>query len=208
MTGSPLDACRDVIDDRAFEFVRIERAPKHGLTTIHVEEPAGDVHAGDWRAAVASPQRGRDRHRGRDRIERIVPGDPVDDIARGRPLAEAILGDVRLPHHDQPIRLIVGERPEQHRVDEREERGRGRDAESEEERDADRHSGSSDERPQCLCDVMPGAAEDEIPDQREPGRRQGEAPLGVRRGEQALTVVADGMPLPAVANAQYPEQPA
>ena len=38
---------------RAFVFVRMERAPKPWLTTIHVEETARDVHPGDRRAAVA-----------------------------------------------------------------------------------------------------------------------------------------------------------
>ena len=118
---------------RAFEFVRMERAPKLWLTTIHVEETARDMHPGDRRAAVASPESGRDRHHGGDRIERIVAGDPVEDIARGRPFAQAILADIRLPHHDEPIRLIVRERSQQHRVDKREERGRRRDAKSEEE---------------------------------------------------------------------------
>ena len=70
---------------------------------------------------------------GGDRIERIVPSDPVDDIARGRALAQAILADIRFEHHDEPIGLIVGKRSKQHRVDEREERGRRRDAKSEEE---------------------------------------------------------------------------
>ena len=88
---------------------------------------------GDRRAAVASAEGGRDRHHGGDRIERIVPSDPVEDIARGRALAQAILADIRFPHHDEPIRLIVGERPQQHRVDKREERGRRRDPKSEEE---------------------------------------------------------------------------
>ena len=115
--------------------------------------------------------------------------------------------DVRLPHHDQPIRLVVRERSKQHGVDEREERGRGRDAEAEQERDADRDARRAHERPQCLCDIMPCAGEDEIPDQREPRRRQGEGPTGVSRFEQALAVVADGMPLLAVAPTKHPEEP-
>ena len=90
------------------------------------------MHAGDRRAAVASPEGGRDRHRGGDRIERIIPSDPVEDIARRRP-AQAILADIRLPHHDQPIWLIVGKRSKKHRVNKREECGRGRYAKSEEE---------------------------------------------------------------------------
>ena len=111
----------------------MERAPKPWLTTIHVEETARDMHPGDRRAAVASPEGGRDRHHGGDRIERIIPGDPVEDIARGRALAQAILADIRLPHHDESIGLIVGERSKQHRVHKREECGRRRDAKSEEE---------------------------------------------------------------------------
>jgi len=107
---------------------------------------------------------------------------------------------------NQPIRLIVRERTKQHRVDERKECGRGRDAKSEEERDADRDSGRSHERAQCLCDVVPRSDEDEIPDQRQPGRRKREAPTRMSRFEQALAVVANGLPLLAVANAKDPEQ--
>ena len=80
-----------------------------------------------------SPEGGRDRHHGGDRIERIIPSDPVEDIARGRALAQAILADVRFEHHDEPIGLIVGKRSKQHRVDKREECGRRRDTKSEEE---------------------------------------------------------------------------
>jgi hypothetical protein len=47
---------------------------------------------------------------------------------------------------------------------------------------------------------MPCADEDEIPDQREPRRRQRDVPLGVSRFEQARAVIADGLTLPAVAN--------
>ena len=54
--------------------------------------------------------------------------------------------------------------------------------------------------------IVPGADEDEIPDQREPRRRKRDGPLGVSRFEQALAVFADGMPLPAVANTKDPEE--
>ena len=66
--------------------------------------------------------------------------------------------------------------------------------------------GASNERPQRLCEIVPGSDEDEIPDQREPGRRQREAPLRVSGFEQALAVVADGVSLPAVANTQHQEE--
>ena len=111
----------------------MERAPEPWLTTIHVEETARDMHPGDRRAAVASPEGGRDGHRGGDRIERIVPSDPVDDIARGRAFAHAILADIRFPHHDESIRLIVRERSKKRRVNKREERGRRRNPKSQEE---------------------------------------------------------------------------
>ena len=65
---------------------------------------------------------------------------------------------------------------------------------------------SSNERPQRLCDIMPCSDEDEIPDQREPRRRQREGPTGVSGFEQALAVFADGMPLSAVANTKHPEE--
>ena len=118
---------------RALEFVRKERAPKLWLTAIHVEETAGDMHARDRRAAVASPEGGRDRHHGGDRIERIVASDPVDDIAWGRPFAQAILTGIRFPHRDKSIRLIVRQRSQQHRVNKREERRRRSDTECKEE---------------------------------------------------------------------------
>ena len=51
-----------------------------------------------------------------------------------------------------------------------------------------------------------GADEDEIPDQRQPRRRQREAPMRVSCFEQALAVFADGMPLAAVANTKHPEE--
>ena len=44
----------------------------------------------------------------------------------------------------------------------------------------------------------------QIPDQREPRLRQCEGSLGMSRGEQALAVVADGLPLPAVAHTKHP----
>ena len=68
-----------------------------------------------------------------DRIERIIPGNPVEDSARGPAFAQAILADIRFPDHDEPIGLIVWKRSKQHRVDKREESGRGGDAKSEEE---------------------------------------------------------------------------
>ena len=64
----------------AFEFVREERAAQPWLATIHVEEAAGDVHAGDRHAAVAAAKGRRDRHRGGDRVERVVSSPP----SRGR----------------------------------------------------------------------------------------------------------------------------
>ena len=55
--------------------------------------------------------------------------------------------------------------------------------------------GASNERPQGLCEVVPGADEDEIPEQREPRRRQGDAPTRVSRVEQSFAVFADGTPI-------------
>ena len=54
-----------------------------------------------------------------------------------------------------------------------------------------------------LCDIIPCSDDDEIPDKREPRRRQSEGPTGVSGFEQALAVFADGMPLPAVANPKH-----
>ena len=117
----------------------------------------------------------------------MLPGD--------RALAQAILADVRLEHHDEPIGLIVRKRPQQHRVDEREERGRRRDAKSEEQRDAERDARRSHQRPQRLREIVPGADEDEIPEQREPGRHERDAPARAGVVEQPFAVFADGAPI-------------
>ena len=53
----------------------------------------------------------------------------------------------------------------------------------------------SNERPQGLCEIVPGADEDEIPEQREPGRRQGDAPTRVSRVEHSFAVFSDGAPI-------------
>ena len=189
---------------RAFVFVRLERAPKHGLTTIDVEETARDMHAPDRRAAVLSTQGGRDRQHGGDRVERVIPGDPVGDIARGRAFAKAILGDIRLEHHDESIGLIVRQRPQQHRVNKREERGRGRDAKSEEERDAERHARRSHHRPHA-----PGrhhAARRRRRDPRASAHHvvaNGDAAARARRVEQSFAVFADGAPIDRHARAAF-----
>ena len=55
--------------------------------------------------------------------------------------------------------------------------------------------GSANERPQRLGEIVPGADEDEIPEQREPRRHERSAPTRASRLEQALAVFADGTPI-------------
>src|SRR5687768_6787345 len=111
----------------------MERAAEPWLTTIDVEETAGDMRARDRRTAVAFAESGRDGHRGRDRVERIIPSDPVDDVARRRAFAGPVLGDIRLPDHDESIRLFVRERSKKRCVNKREECRGGRYAKSQQE---------------------------------------------------------------------------
>ena len=66
--------------------------------------------------------------------------------------------------------------------------------------------GDANERPQGLCEIVPGADEDEIPEQREPRRREGDGPSRVSGCEQSFAVFAHGLPLPAVANFQHQEE--
>ena len=61
----------------------------------------------------------------------------------------------------------------------------------------------SNERPQCLCEIVPGSDEDEIPEQREPGRRERDAPTRASGFEQAFAVFADGTPIDRHARAAF-----
>ena len=53
----------------------------------------------------------------------------------------------------------------------------------------------SNDRPYCLGKIVPGADEDEIPEKREPGRHEGDAPTRVSCFEQPFAVFTDGTPI-------------
>ncbi len=161
------------------------------------------MHPRDRRTAVVAAQGGRDRqHRG-DRVERVIAIHPVEDVAGSRALAQPILGDVRLEQHDEPIGLIVRKRPQQHGVDECEERGRRRDAKSEKQRNAERDTRRSQHRPQRLREIVPRADEQAIPRQGQPRPRLRDAAAGASVREQPFAIFADGTPIDRHARAAF-----
>src|SRR6185436_7756744 len=97
---------------------------------------------------------------------------------------------------------------EDHRVDEREERGRGRHAEAEEERHRQRESWRAHERTNRPREIVARSHDQEVPHQRDPRRRDCASAARAGGVEQQLRVFLDRTLLVRIAAAQQPEQPA
>ena len=98
--------------------------------------------------------RGAAAAEGAERVERSLPRAQVDEVPDG----DELLGDagpavaVLEPH--QPIRLGIGQRPEERRVDHREHGDVGADAERQRQDRGEGESRLADEQPQGVTDVM------------------------------------------------------
>ena len=98
--------------------------------------------------------RGAGAAEGAERVERSLPRAQIDEIPDG----DELLGDagpaVAVLEEHQPIRVGIGQRPEQRRVDHREDGDVGADAERQREDGGERESRLADEQPQGVTDVM------------------------------------------------------
>ena len=113
---------------------RGECAASRGRRRQRVEEFPGVTRAADLRRIAEAGQR---------EARARIPGDPLERLARTPPVLEVrIRADVLVeplprvvgPQHHQPVGLRVGQRPQQHRVDDGEDRGIRADAERQRER--------------------------------------------------------------------------
>jgi hypothetical protein len=107
-----------------------EGAAEHGLTSEHLER-AGCHHADD---DLLRPGAARQRGRNEEAVCRVQPGEgrsgpEIDEITRRDGVAIAMLHRVGAPQHHQPVWIAVGERFQEHCVDDREDRRVGANAE-------------------------------------------------------------------------------
>ena len=123
---------------------RAEPAAEHRLEADDAEEIAGDDHAVDaHRPLVAGDVEGGVAVSG-DSAQRGHAGSPLHDVrARGRVLLAGL--DLLVVDRDQPIGVVEGQGPEEHRVHDAEDGGVGSDAERQRDDRDEREAGSLDE---------------------------------------------------------------
>ena len=155
LTAAETPLPQAVADDRdgragAVFFVR-ERPADERPGVEDPEEIRGDAPPQDLFGRTAGRQVRSGAARGRDVGEDAVARFPIQIVRRRRRVSrEPQIADV-LPHHDDPIGIAVRQRPEQHVVDGRENRGVGADAEGQ---GQDRDRGEPG-RAQEQADAMP-----------------------------------------------------
>jgi len=110
-----------------------ERAAEHGGALQHVEQPHAGVHHQHLFESVGGGLlAARDeRHEGLEIGEVLHALAVVEEVGGGDHVDRLLLARVAAPHHDEVVGRAVGQRPQQHAVDHREEGAVGADAERE-----------------------------------------------------------------------------
>jgi len=78
----------------------------------------------------------------------------MNEVARRRDVLRHVARDVVLPHHRQPVRIGIGERPEEQRVDDAEDGGVGADAERERGNGDEGESRRADQEARRVAEVL------------------------------------------------------
>ena len=127
----------------------------------HPEEIGGDLDGFDHRRlAIAAKRRGaRAVLPGGHGLEGAILRVPVQEVSRRGVLAITALRSVGVEDRHQSLRLAVGQWPEQHRVENAEERGVGPDAQGQRGRGGQGEARLAAQAAQRVAQILPEAAE-------------------------------------------------
>ena len=134
-------------------FFRQKRAAQHWLGVKHGEQVVSDVDAGHHLGILAAGNIEQPEAVGRHVFEGPVLLAPVLEVRIGDPVAPPVCPRVRGPEANQVIRVRIGQRPQQHCVDDTVDRGVRSNSERKRQNDSNCEARVPDEGPQAVTDI-------------------------------------------------------
>jgi hypothetical protein len=132
----------------------LQQASVHGPRAQHRKQAGRGLEPFDALRLIRAEQRGDAPARDRHLLERAVLLLDVEVLPWRRPVLRDVDARRPQPQHDEPIRIGVGQRLQQQRVDDAEDRAVGADADRQRRDDDQRQRPAAAQRPDGIAEIL------------------------------------------------------